>query len=147
MSLNKENQYRLIRYITFLETEIQDYDLFREMTREEYINNRSRRRDVERWVENQINATVDIAKVILISEDLPVPDTYRDMVSNLSALPFFKKENIVPLSRWIRLRNIISHEYLDVKWEAIKKFTRESQPLYSEFLRAVADYLKLKSIS
>lgn len=146
MPFNKEHQYRLIRYVTFLETEFQDYDLFMEMTYEEYINNRSRRRDVERWIENQINATIDIAKVILSAENLPIPDTYREIVANLSTLPLFTKEFIEPLSRWIRLRNIISHEYLDVRWEAIKKFTIETPPLYKDFLRVTKDYLSLNKI-
>lgn len=65
MPFSKEHKYRLIRYVNFLETEIADYTLFIGMTREEYVHNRSRRREVERWIENQINAVVDIAKVIL----------------------------------------------------------------------------------
>ena len=75
MPFNKEHKYRLVRYVTFLEKEIEDYVLFTGMTHEHYIQDRSKRRDVERWIENQINATVDIAKVILNAEDLPVPDT------------------------------------------------------------------------
>jgi uncharacterized protein YutE (UPF0331/DUF86 family) len=146
MPFKKEHQYRLIRYVTFLETEFQDHGLFMEMTYEEYINNRSRRREVERWIENQINATIDIAKVILNAENLPVPDTYREIVVNLSALPLFEKKLVEPLSRWIRLRNIMSHEYLDVKWEAIKKFTIETHPLYKDFLRATKDYLNLNQV-
>jgi uncharacterized protein YutE (UPF0331/DUF86 family) len=141
MPFNKEHKYRLVRYVTFLEKEIEDYGLFAEMTHEDYIQNRSKRRDVERWIENQINATVDIAKVILNAEDLPVPDTYREIVANLAILPAFKKETIDALSHWIRLRNIISHEYLDVKWDSIKKFILGGHVLYNDFSYAIKSYL------
>ncbi len=141
MPLNKEHKYRLIRYVTFLETEVEDYGLFNGMTREDYIHNRSKRRDVERWIENQINSVVDIAKVILTAEELPVPDTYREIVANLSILPAFRKETIEALARWVRLRNIISHEYLDVKWDSIKKIILDGHVLFCDFLHAVNDYL------
>ena len=144
MSLNKEHKYRLIRYVTFLETEIEDYGLFNGMTREDYIQNRSKRRDVERWIENQINSVVDIAKVILTAEDLPVPDTYREIVANLSILPAFRKETVEALARWVRLRNIISHEYLDVKWDSIKKIILDGYGLFYDFLNATNDYLTSK---
>lgn len=141
MPFNKEHKYRLVRYVTFLEKEIEDYVLFTGMTHEHYIQDRSKRRDVERWIENQINATVDIAKVILNAEDLPVPDTYREIVANLALLPAFNKETIEGLSHWIRLRNVISHEYLDVKWDSIKKFILGGHALYKDFLSAVRSYL------
>lgn len=144
MPFNKEHKYRLIRYVTFLETEIEDYELFKGMTREDYIHNRSKRRDVERWIENQINVTVDIAKVILVIEYLPIPDTYREIVTNLSVLSAFKKESIERLASWIRLRNIISHEYLDVKWDSIKKFISDGTVLCNDFLQAVRNYIDSK---
>lgn len=144
MPFSKEHKYRLIRYVNFLETEIADYPLFIGMTREEYIHNRSRRREVERWIENQINAVVDIAKVILHAENLPVPDTYREIVTNLSGVPPFKKETVELLSRWTRLRNIISHEYLDVKWDSIKKFIVDGGVVCSDFSHTARDYLSGK---
>jgi uncharacterized protein YutE (UPF0331/DUF86 family) len=145
MPFKKEHKFRLIRYITFLETEIRDYELFKGMTREDYIHNRSKRRDVERWIENQINVTVDIAKVILVIENLPIPDTYREIVTNLSVLSSFKKGTIERLASWIRLRNIISHEYLDVKWDSIKKFISDGTVLCNEFLHEARNYVDSKA--
>jgi len=42
----------------------------------------------------------------------------------------------------VRLRNIIAHEYLDMRWASIKKFISETEPLYKEFLEKVKAYLK-----
>jgi len=46
------------------------------------------------------------------------------------------------LSRWVSLRNIISHEYLDIRWTSIQKFISESKPFYEDFFKKVKNYLK-----
>ena len=76
--------------------------------------------------------------------NLPVPDTYREIVANLSILPAFRKETVEALARWVRLRNIISHEYLDVKWDSIKKIILDGYGLFYDFLNATNDYLTSK---
>ena len=46
------------------------------------------------------------------------------------------------LSRWVNLRNIISYEYLDIRWASIQKFISESKLFYEDFLKRVENYLK-----
>jgi len=143
--LKKEAIFRLIKHITFLENELKDYKTFESLSWEEYNNERSKRRDVERWIENIINSSVDIAKIILASEGLPLADTYKEMITALSLVSGFDKKDMDRLSRWVRLRNIISHEYLDIRWLSIKKFISESKPLYDDFLNKVRGYLEKKT--
>lgn len=33
------------------------------------------------------------------------------------------------------------HEYIDIRWDAIKKFIKESQPLLTEFSNGVKNFL------
>ncbi len=66
------------------------------LSKEEYFKERSKRRDIERWIENIINSSIDISK-------------------------------------WVRFRNIIAHEYLDIRWNSIKKFIQETEVLYKNF--------------
>ena len=110
--MEKEIKLRLIKHITFLESELQDFGGFRSLSWEEYSKARSKRRDVERWIENIINSSIDISKIILFSENVATPDTYRELVSSLSLVPGFDKERMGPLAEWVRFRNIIAHEYL-----------------------------------
>jgi uncharacterized protein YutE (UPF0331/DUF86 family) len=140
--LKKEVSFRLIRHLSFLENELKDYEKFRSLSWEEYNEDRSKRRDVERWVENIINSSIDIAKIILTSEEIPLPDTYKDIVKSLSLVIDFK--NIEKLSRLVSLRNIISHEYLDIRWSSIKRFISETEPLYKSFVNEVKLYLERK---
>ncbi len=142
--MKKETLFRLAKHTAFLEDELKDYEKFKTISREEYASDRSKRRDVERWVENIINSSVDIAKIILASEGLPIADTYKEMVMSLSLVSHFDKVTAEKLSELVKLRNIITHEYLDIRWSSIKKFIEENESLYREFLITVQKYLKTK---
>lgn len=140
--MRSEVKVRLIKHITFLEDEIKDYEAFSLLSWEEYSKERDKRRNVERWIENIINSSIDIAKIILAQEGIPLPDTYKEIVTSLSLIAGFDKGNIERISGWVKLRNIIAHEYLDIRWANIKRFISEAKPFYETFLNAVKGYLK-----
>jgi uncharacterized protein YutE (UPF0331/DUF86 family) len=140
--LEREIKLRLIKHATFLESELQDFPGFRSLLREDYHKERSKRRDVERWIENIINSSIDICKVILVSENIPVPDTYKELVVCISSVPGFNKERMDALSEWVRFRNIVAHEYLDIRWASIKRFIEEAEPLCKSYLEDVKEYLE-----
>jgi uncharacterized protein YutE (UPF0331/DUF86 family) len=141
-TLKKETQARLIKHIAFLENELGDWHSFKTLSWEEYHRDRSKRRNVERWIENIINSSIDLAKVILVSENLTLPDTYKEIVGSLSLEPGFDQRNVERLSECVKLRNIISHEYLDIRWNSIKKFIEETEPVYKAFLDRVKTYIQ-----
>lgn len=143
-NLKRETKVRLIKHINFLENEIKDYEGFKRLSWEEYNKERDKRRNVERWIENILNSSIDIAKIILASENISLPDTYKEVVSSLSLVSIFNKESMENLSEWVKLRNIISHEYLDIRWNSIKKFIQETEQVYFDFLEKVKIYIKEK---
>jgi len=63
--LKKEVRFRLTRLLDFLENELKDYKKFESLLWEDYNKDRSKRRDVERWIENIVNSSIDITKIIL----------------------------------------------------------------------------------
>ncbi|MCX5886415.1 MAG: DUF86 domain-containing protein [Proteobacteria bacterium] len=142
--MKREAKVRLIKHITFLENELLDYEQFRSLSWEEYDQERDKRRNVERWIENIVNSSIDIAKIIMSAENLSLPETYKEVVSSLSRVKGFDRETIERISEWVRLRNIISHEYLDIRWNSIKRFIQEMEPVYKNFLAKVKDYIKEK---
>ena len=145
LSLEKTLKFRLIKHLTFFANELEDYESFRSLSWKEYNEERNKRRDVERWIENILNSSIDIAKIILTSETLILPDTYRETVASISLVAGFNKENIEKISQWVKLRNIISHEYLDVRWSSIKRFISETEPLFKDFLNIIKEYLERKT--
>lgn len=140
--MKEELKERIIKHINFLEKEIEDYSFFKDLNWEQYQIDRSRRRDVERWIENIVNSSIDISKLILTAEGIRIPDTYREIVSSLSLVKGFDKEMVEKISRWVSLRNIVAHEYLDIRWASIKRFIQETEPLYKSFIENVKNYLK-----
>ena len=139
--MREELKERLIRHLRFLEEELSDYPLFESLSWEEYSTNRSKRREVERWVENLVNSSIDVAKLILSLEEIEVPQTYRAIVSLLGSVEGFDKRNAEELARYVRLRNVIAHEYLDVKWNSIRRFILQSEALYGRLVDEVRKYL------
>jgi uncharacterized protein YutE (UPF0331/DUF86 family) len=43
-----------------------------------------------------------------------------------------------------RIRYILAHEYLDVRWNSIERFISQSEPIYEKFINEVKEYLKKK---
>ena len=142
--MKREFKNSLVRHLNFLEEELKDYVQFKVLTKQQYLRDRDKRRNVERWIENVINSTVDISKVILTFEEMIIPDTYRGIVSALSSVEGLENIKAEEISRWVRFRNIIAHEYLDIKWSSIKRFIAETETLYETFLRIIKQYLKNK---
>jgi uncharacterized protein YutE (UPF0331/DUF86 family) len=139
--VNNEEAERLIRHVRFLEEELGDYSRFRKLTWPEYSTHRTARRNAERWIENLVNSTIDIARLVLGAEGRPIPGTYREIVAMLGLVAGFPRESTVSLSNWVSLRNVLSHEYLDVKWAAIKRFIGEAEPMYQDLLKSTKTYL------
>ena len=46
------------------------------------------------------------------------------------------------LSKWAGLRNILAHEYIDLRWESIKKFIDSAEPVFVELCEKIKSLLK-----
>lgn len=125
-SITEEEKARLLEILDFLRGEIDDFKRFQDLTWQEYQNQRPKRREVERWIENIINASLDIAKIILASQKKDIPSTYQETLRLLGTTDIFEQEFADRFSGWARLRNILAHRYLDLKWEQIQRFIKEA---------------------
>ncbi len=139
-SLTLEARALLLEHLTFLENELSDAKNFSIITRKEYLENRNMRRNIERWIENCVMGALDIAKIILASEKRDVPQTYKDMLREFG-MSFVSNEFAEEFSEYASLRNILAHEYLDLRWDRIEAFLRDAEKLYSQFVSAVKEYL------
>lgn len=134
-SLSQEDSTRLKKIIQFLEVETADYAKFRALTWEEYTKDRAKKREVERWAEQLMNAVIDTAEIVLASERRVIPETYREIVRILGTVSAFSENTLCEqLSEWTDLRNVLAHEYLDYKWKQVSEFVRETEPLLRNFI-------------
>lgn len=142
-SLSEEDREHLQRAVEFLEEELKDFGKFKTLTWQEYQNDRSKKRDLERWAEQLINSMIDISQLILASERKVIPETYKMMVLNLGVItPFNRGDLCEKLSRWTELRNVLAHEYLDYRWKEISAFIQETEGLWGLFLGNVKEFLE-----
>ncbi|MBI2559892.1 MAG: DUF86 domain-containing protein [Planctomycetes bacterium] len=128
---------RLMVRLDFLKLQMQDYPRYQKVDWIEYSKNRFLRREIERWVEDTINCVIDIIKIILSSEKLPIPNTNKELLKALELVGDFEKGFGERISRWADIRNKLAHEYLDLKWEGVKDFL-SSFNLLVEFEKSVS---------
>ncbi len=143
-SLSPEDRESLERDIQFIEEQIRLYPVYRQFTLREFENEPRKRNEIERWIENIVNAVVDISKIIVGSAKRPIPQTYRDAVGQ--AVRDFSLEVVVAekLEEAVKLRNVLAHEYIDIKWKRISDFAVTSEPYVQGFVDGVKKRLAEK---
>ncbi len=142
--MREELKQRMLKHLNFLEVEMRDYLKFKKLTWTDYTTDVDKRRSVERWTENIINSSIDISKNILTLEGISLPDNYKEIVLLTSIVKGLSFDKAELLSQWVKFRNIISHEYLDIRWSSIERFITETETLYKDFLDKTKAYLEKK---
>ncbi len=135
--LNEIQKISIAKRIDFIELELKDLEEYEGLSFDTYSQNRKARRDVERISENIANAVIDIGKLILAGEDIELPETYRDIFNKLVQVKILDGELGVRISDLVRLRNILAHQYLDIKWEMIKDFIARGKNDVKAFLTLI----------
>jgi len=136
-SLSEIDRQRLIRIADFFEKEVEDYKNFKDLDQKDYEKDRVLKRNVERWAENIVNSSIDIAKIILASEKINIPETYRETLRSLLRIKDFDANIAEGLSKYAKMRNLLAHEYLDIRFRQLKNFTNESETAYKYLLEFV----------
>ncbi len=73
-------------------------------------------------------------KVALAVEDRRIPSSYKGILKELGATQHFSEAFGEDISQWARLRNILAHEYLDIRWRPIREFVQTAEPTYRQLI-------------
>lgn len=136
-SLIPEEKIRLLERKQFLDAEFEELENFKKINSQEYCDDKMKRRAIERWVENIINATIDIAKIVLASEKKRMPKTYGGALLDFGILAGLSKSASEKFACFANLRNILAHEYLDILYSRIQAFINEAPEIY----KIISDFL------
>ncbi|MBE3582723.1 MAG: DUF86 domain-containing protein [Limnochordaceae bacterium] len=147
VQLTPEQFETIQRRLDILRVEAGDIPRFATMTQAEYVTNRDRRGSLERMVENILNAATDISKVVLTAMDLPAPDSYRQTMLQLGMSGLLPSATAAKLAEMTRLRNILAHEYLDIRWESLRAFLQEAPSVVNEFIQIIEHLLTINTVS
>ena len=139
-SLSPVDRSRLERIADFIDTELQDRERFRGVTQHRYRSDRDLRRNLDRWVEILINAAIDIGKIVLSSTQRPIPYTYGQILAELETLQDFAalSGRLQPLAA---LRNLMAHEYLDLRYGRITRFVNEGAGAVGDLSRLTRTWI------
>lgn len=143
-SLSQQDRDRMTRMVVFLENEIQDYVTFKTITQQDYQSKRDIKRNLERWVENVVNVGIDIAKVLLASEKKMIPETYKNILADLALLPGFDVATAKRLGESAIMRNILAHEYLDIRFKMMNSFMLDADKIYAYLIKFAQEKLASK---
>jgi uncharacterized protein YutE (UPF0331/DUF86 family)/predicted nucleotidyltransferase len=132
----------LLERIQFIDRELREIEEFKKIKLEEYTGSSIKRRNMDRWCETIINATIDIAKIILASEKRKAPKTYGDVLYQFGILIGLTEKEAEYFSELADLRNILAHEYLEVLYGRIKDFIKEFPKLYPKIFKFLKEYLR-----
>lgn len=143
MALHQADKERLGRIADFLHTELEDIKkkFVTKVDYKSYLRNRDLARNIERSVENVVNASLDAAKIILVATELPIPETYREYFLSLHTADLIDKNTGNKLAEGVRLRNVLAHQYLDLKWDRIKRFLNQDIASYEKLLAFINKYI------
>lgn len=141
-SLTPELKERLkIRY-DFLKSEIEKIERIKKISFKEFLENWERRKAAERWMETIINASIDIAKIVLASEKKEAPKTYSEALFYFGFLIGLEEKEAEKFSKFAGLRNILAHEYLDILYAKIQAFLKDAPGFYERIMAFLEKYLE-----
>jgi uncharacterized protein YutE (UPF0331/DUF86 family)/predicted nucleotidyltransferase len=141
-SLSEEDKAKLIERIQFLDSEIQEFPDYRNLTLKTYKEDKFQRRNIERWIETLVTSIIDVGKIVLASEKKKMPSTYMEVLVDFCLLSSFNENEAREFAQFAKLRNILAHEYLDIRFEQITKFIQEAGPGYQKLLKFGKDFIK-----
>jgi len=135
--LNHEQKHNIVERIQFIQLELEDFLNYSHLDWQTYQQNRDTRRNVERMIENIANASIDICKIILAGESVTIPSTYQEIILKLSEIGMMSDELTKKLALIAKSRNVLAHQYLDLRWDLIKTLLKEIPQTIPKFINAV----------
>lgn len=139
--LKSSQKETILKRLAFARVELDDLKEFQVTTYEIYYQNRSDRRNIERMIENLFNAANDIAKVILAGENIPIPETYREAYLELGTQGIIQIEIASQMAGFSRLRNILAHQYLNIRWEMIRNFLDSGLGVLNAYFEMIDNFV------
>ncbi|NLN44893.1 MAG: DUF86 domain-containing protein [Methanosarcina sp.] len=133
----KEINFKLEQLGEYVSTlrEYQQYDI------EEIRNNRTLRGAIERYMEISLACMIDICEMIISTEKLRRPETYREVILVLGQYNILPEEFAKKLAPAAGFRNILVHMYADIDLGKLYSFLQNDIGDLELFAEYIAKYL------
>lgn len=140
MIFNDAEKGSIFSRLSFLESELADLKEYSNLDWKTYLENKVTRKTVERTIENIVNALIDIGKIVLSDKaGGEIPQTYGAVMLKLSELKIIDFDLSESLAEYVKLRNFLSHQYLDLRWDKIKAFLTDAPAKFQLFVQQIRE--------
>jgi uncharacterized protein YutE (UPF0331/DUF86 family)/predicted nucleotidyltransferase len=129
------------KMLTSLNENIKHLESKKNITFEEYQNNRDIQAIVERKLETSIQACIDIGNHLISQENMGTPDHYGEIFIILGQHNVIPQDSVDTMVKMAGFRNILVHEYRELLNERVYKFLQSGLKDFYVFARAIIKYI------
>jgi len=146
MTLSEDNVERIVRAVETIEASLAVLSKKQSLSRSAYLTDRESRDVVERRFVKLTEATLDIAKTIIIHEQGTPPESNPASMVEMDAEGLFDETTLAEMVQAARFRNVLAHTYGDAidqddVYDALQDLNR-----YRDFLIDVRTYLREQGV-
>lgn len=113
-----------------------------DVTVEELEEDRMKRAAIERFFQMSIETVLDVCSMVVSYEGLEKPDEYRKLILELGKAGILDKEFSGEFADVAGFRNILVHQYTEVKLELLRENLKTGLEDFDTFSRQIAGYLE-----
>jgi len=113
-----------------------------ELSFEEFKGNREHYRTAERSLQITIECCHDIANHIISAFQMERPDRYESVFNILGENGVVPKGFVETLVSMAKFRNLLVHEYLDIKLDRVYEILQQKSSDFEKFAKYVVSFLE-----
>jgi len=138
MNWSQEDNEILVSKLNYLRNYYEELKTFESLSFRQYMDDKIRRRAVERLLQLIVEVACDTNNFILSKKNI-IAESYHDSFLKMDEAGIIEKDVALKLSRTTGLRNRIIHEYGEYKDEVVYKNISIFIEFYGKYLKTLAN--------
>jgi len=138
MNWSQEDNEILVSKLNYLRNYYEELKTFESLSFRQYMDDKIRRRAVERLLQLIVEVACDTNNFILSKKNI-IAESYHDSFLKMDEAGIIEKDVALKLSRTTGLRNRIIHEYGEYKDEVVYKNVSIFIEFYGKYLKMLAN--------
>ncbi|MFP9062517.1 type VII toxin-antitoxin system HepT family RNase toxin [Natrialbaceae archaeon A-chndr2] len=146
MNVSSRDEIRILEKAAYIEEALTVLARKQALDAETCQNNREERAIVEREFQTAIEACLDIAGILIVGADAPMPETYAGRFTTLYELDLLSHETSERMRQAAGFRNVLAHNYgSDIDDTAVYRHLQTELEWFVRYLREIKDVLEHSS--
>ncbi|WP_312911774.1 type VII toxin-antitoxin system HepT family RNase toxin [Natronosalvus caseinilyticus] len=111
MNVSPQDEIRILEKAAYIEEAVTVLARKQSLDAKAYQDDREERAIVEREFQTTIEACIDIAGILIVAADAPMPETYAGRFASLHELDVLSHETSERMRQAAGFRNVLAHNY------------------------------------